>query len=140
FDVPMRRWLVAYAAVWPILIATLYGVRGVDRLLYDVARTCGTRKLATLARVTLPAALPSITSGIRISASIALLVAVTAEFVTGTNGIGAYMQLQQNAFRLPELYAAIVLVGILGYAVNVVLRTAEQHAVFWSGEKRLRSR
>jgi ABC-type nitrate/sulfonate/bicarbonate transport system permease component len=133
----MIRFVIAYAAVWPILISTLYGVRGGDRMLHDVATTSGVTRLGRLVHVTLPAALPSIATGIRVSASIALLVGVTAEFVAGTEGIGAYMQRQQLAFQLPEMYAAVVLVGFLGYAINVVLRAAQRRAVFWVGEERV---
>ena len=133
----MRRFVIAYAALWPILIHALYGVRGSDRLLHDVARTSGVTRLGRLVRVTLPDALPSITIGVRVSASIALLVAVTAEFLTGTGGIGSYMQQQQFAFRLPELYAAILLTALLGYAINVVLRVLERRVVFWVGEERV---
>jgi ABC-type nitrate/sulfonate/bicarbonate transport system permease component len=137
FGVPMRRWIVAYAALWPILMNALYGARGVDRVLHDVARTSGVGRLGRLVRVTLPAALPSIATGIRVSASIGLLVAVTAEWVSGTDGVGAYMQRQENAVQLPELYAAVVLVGALGYAVNRGLRATERRLVFWTGEQRL---
>ena len=89
-------------------------------------------------RVTLPAALPSIATGIRISASLALLVCVTAEFVVGTGGggIGSYMAVQQNAVRIPELYGAILAVALLGYFVNAGLRAAERRAIFWGGEER----
>jgi ABC-type nitrate/sulfonate/bicarbonate transport system permease component len=135
--VEMRRFVIAYAAVWPILINTLYGVHGSDDLLHDVARTSGATRLGALVRVTLPAALPSIATGIRVSAAAALQVGVTAEFLIGTDGIGAYMQSQQLAFNIPELYAAIVLVGILGYAIHVSLRIAERRVVFWVGEERL---
>jgi NitT/TauT family transport system permease protein len=135
-DLPLRRAIVAYAAVWPILIATMYGVRGVDGLLVDVARTSGANRFGTLVRVTLPASLPSIWSGIRLSASIALLVAVTVEFVNQNDGIGAYMTRQENALHLPELYAAIVLVGLLGLVINVALRFVERRVLFWSGEER----
>lgn len=138
--VPTVRFVVAYAALWPVLINTLYGVRGSDRLLHDVAKTSGVTSLGRLVRVTLPGALPSIATGIRVSASIALLVGVTAEFVTGTDGIGSYMQRQELAFRLPELYAAVVLVGVLGYVINVVLRVAQARVVFWVGEERLEQR
>ncbi len=134
--IPMRRFVIAYAALWPILINTLYGVRGSDRLLHDVARTSGVRGAGRLVWVTLPAALPSIATGIRVSASIALLVAVTAEFVTGTAGVGAYMQQQYAAYQLPEMYAAIVVTALLGYAINLVIRTAERRVVFWSAEER----
>jgi ABC-type nitrate/sulfonate/bicarbonate transport system permease component len=135
--IPMRRYLIAYAALWPILINTLYGVRGSDRIFHDVASTSGVTGAGRLVRVTLPAALPSIATGIRVSASIALLVAVTAEFVTGTAGLGAYMQQQQAAYRVPEMYAAIVVVALLGYAINLGLRLAERRVVFWSAEERV---
>ena len=138
--VPTSRFVIAYAALWPVLINTLYGVRGSDRLLHDVAKTSGVTSLGRLVRVTLPGALPSIATGVRVSASIALLVGVTAEFVTGTGGIGSYMQRQQLAFQLPELYAAVVLVGVLGYVINVVLRVAQARLAFWVGEERLELR
>ncbi len=95
-------------------------------------------RLGRLVRVTLPAASPSIATGIRVSASIGLLVAVTAEFVTGTEGIGAYMQQQQLAFQLPEMYAAVLLTALLGYTINVALRLTERRVLHWSGEERVR--
>jgi ABC-type nitrate/sulfonate/bicarbonate transport system permease component len=134
------RFVVAYAAVWPILINTIYGVRGTDHVLHDVARTSGVTGVGRMFRVALPAALPSIAAGIRVSASIALLVAVTTEFIIGLDGIGAYMQHQQQAFQIPELYAAVVLVGLVGYAINVGLRAAQRRIVFWAGEDRVGAR
>ena len=134
------RFVVAYACVWPILINTLYGVRGTDRMLHDVARASGVTRVGRMFRVALPAALPSIAAGIRLSASVALLVAVTTEFIIGLDGIGAYMQRQQQAFRLPELYAAVVLVGLTGYAINVVFRVVQRRALFWVGEDRAGAR
>ena len=139
FDVgtPMIRFVIAYAAVWPILVNTIYGVRGVDRMLHDVARTSGAGPAGRLVRVTLPAALPSIWTGIRVSAPIALLVCVTAEYLTITGGIGSYLQLKQNAGELPDMYAAVVLTALLGYAINVVLRATERRVLFWAGDERL---
>jgi ABC-type nitrate/sulfonate/bicarbonate transport system permease component len=134
--VPTVRFVVAYAAAWPILFNTLYGVRGVDRMLHDVARTSGVGRTGRLFRVTLPAALPSIAIGIRVSAAIALLVCVTAEYLVGAGGIGSYMERQQIANRLPEGYAAVVLVGLIGYLVNVGLRVLQRRTLFWSGEER----
>ena len=136
-DVPMRRFVVAFAAVWPILVNTIYGVRGTDPFLHDVARVSGLGRGGRLVRVTLPAAAPSIATGIRVSASLALLVCVTAEFVIGTGGgIGSYMQQQQSAVRIPEMYAAVIVVGLLGYLVNAGLRAAEHRFVFWVGDRR----
>jgi NitT/TauT family transport system permease protein len=136
FGIAANRFVVAFAAVWPILVNTVYGVRGGDRMLHDVARTSGVGSTGRLLRVTLPAALPNIAAGLRVSATIALLVCVTAEFRTGAGGIGAYMERQHFAHRIPELYAGVVLVTLLGFGVNVLLRTVQRHALFWAGEER----
>jgi len=127
---------VVYAAVWPILVNTIYGVRGVDRTLHDVARVSGVGRVGRLFRVTVPAALPSVATGIRISAAIALVVCVTAEYHTGAGGIGAYMRAQYDVLRTPELYAAVVLVALFGYGVNVGLRALQRRTLFWAGEER----
>ena len=137
---PMLRFVVAYAAVWPILVHTVYGIRGVDRMLYDVAASSGVTGVARLARVSVPAALPGIATGIRVSAGIALVVCVTAEFYFGTEGIGAYMQAQQAAYRIPELYAAVLLAGLIGLTIDVVLGRTLRRALFWVGEERAQPR
>ena len=137
FGIGAHRFVVAYAAAWPILIATIYGVRGADRMFDDVARMSGVGRTGRLFRVTLPAALPSIATGIRVSAAIALLVCVTAEFQTGAGGVGAYMEDQQFAGRLPELYAAVVLVSLFGFAVSAGLRAVQRRTLFWAGEERV---
>jgi ABC-type nitrate/sulfonate/bicarbonate transport system permease component len=137
---PMLRFVVAYAAVWPILVHTVYGIRGVDRMLYDVATTSGVTGVARVARVSVPAALPGIATGVRVGAAIALVVCVTAEFFFGTQGIGAYMQAQQAAYRIPELYAAVLLAGLIGLAIDAALRSTQRRALFWVGEERARRR
>jgi ABC-type nitrate/sulfonate/bicarbonate transport system permease component len=134
---PMIRFVIAYAVVWPILINTLYGVRAVDRTLLDVARTSDVSRIGTVIHVTLPAALPSIATGIRVGASIALVVCITAEYVAGTDGVGAYMRGQEGAFELSAMYAAVVAAGLLGYAIDVALRRAQRRVVFWAGEERV---
>ena len=79
----MRRWIVAYAAVWPILLNALYGARGVDRVLHDVARTSGVGAVRPARSSHAPRLAAEHRHGVRVSASIGLLVAVTAEFVSG---------------------------------------------------------
>ena len=135
---PAIRFLVAYAAVWPILVHTVYGVRGVDRMLHDVAATSGVIGTARLTRVSLPAALPAIVTGIRVSAALGLVVCVTAEYFVGSEGIGDYLNEHRVAYRLPELYAAAALTGIVGLAIDTLLRRGERRLVFWAGEERVR--
>ena len=133
---PMRVAVITYAAFWPLLISTLYGVRAVDPVALDTARSFGVPPFEALYRVTLPAALVSIATGLRVSASIALVVTVTTELVAGNSGLGFYVSQMEQANRLPPMYAAIVLTGILGYIVNALFFTLEKRVVFWSPASR----
>jgi ABC-type nitrate/sulfonate/bicarbonate transport system permease component len=128
----MRLVVVAYASFWPLLISTLYGVRGIDPLALDVARNFGVSGVEALWRVTLPSALASIMTGLRVSASIALVVTVTTELVAGNSGIGFYISQMEQANRLPPMYAAIVLTGILGTLLNAIFFRLDRHIVFWT--------
>jgi NitT/TauT family transport system permease protein len=127
----MRVFVIAFAAFWPILINTFYGVRAVDPVAIDTARNFGISGARILWRVTLPSALPSIATGFRISAAIALVLTITAELIAGNSGIGYYVAQTELANRLPEMYAGILFAGILGYALNLLFRTIEQRVLFW---------
>ncbi len=127
----MRISVIAFAAFWPILINTFYGVRAVDPVAIDTARNFGLSRAAILWRIMLPSALPSIATGFRISAAIALVLTITAELIAGTSGVGFYVARMEQAHRLPEMFAGILFTGILGYALNVLFRTIEQKVLFW---------
>jgi ABC-type nitrate/sulfonate/bicarbonate transport system permease component len=129
---PMRVAVITYASFWPLLISTLYGVRAVDPVALDTARNFGVPPFEALYRVTLPAALVSIATGLRVSASIALVVTVTTELVAGNSGLGFYVSQMEQASRLPSMYAGILLTGILGYVINLIFFTLERKIVFWS--------
>jgi NitT/TauT family transport system permease protein len=128
----MRLSIVTYAAFWPLLISTLYGVRGIDPLALDVARNFGITGAEALRRVTLPSALTSIMTGLRVSSSIALVVTVTTELIAGNSGIGFYISQMEQANRLPPMYAAIVLTGILGFCLNQLGLQLDKRVVFWT--------
>jgi ABC-type nitrate/sulfonate/bicarbonate transport system permease component len=128
----MRISVISYAAFWPLLINTIYGVRAIDPLALDVARNFGITGAAALWRVTLPSALASIATGFRISATIALVVTITTELIAGNSGIGFYISQMEQANRLPEMYAGILLTGILGYLLNTLFVTLERRIVFWT--------
>lgn len=128
----MRISVISYAAFWPLLINTIYGVRAIDPLALDVARNFGITGAAALWRVTLPSALASIATGFRISATIALVVTITTELIAGNSGIGFYISQMEQANRLPPMYAGILLTGILGYLLNSLFVTLERRIVFWT--------
>jgi ABC-type nitrate/sulfonate/bicarbonate transport system permease component len=128
----MRISVISYAAFWPLLINTIYGVRAIDPLALDVARNFGITGAAALWRVTLPSALANIATGFRISSTIALVVTITTELIAGNSGIGFYISQMEQANRLPPMYAGILLTGILGYLLNTLFVTLERRLVFWT--------
>lgn len=129
---PMRITVIAYAALWPILFNTFYGVRAIDPVAVDTARNFGLSSTQILYRVTLPSALASIATGFRVSAAIAIHLTITAELVAGSSGIGYYVGQMQQVGRNPEMYAGVLLAGILGYVLNSLFRVIEQRGVFWN--------
>jgi NitT/TauT family transport system permease protein len=129
----MRVLLVAYAALWPILFNTIYGIREVDALARETARAYGLSRLAILRRISLPAAAPFIYTGVRISAGIALILAISAELIAGGGpGIGTWM-ISNSETGVPRelLYAGIVVTGLLGLAINGLLSAGERRLFRW---------
>ncbi|MCI2423767.1 ABC transporter permease [Saccharopolyspora sp. K220] len=134
----MRFSVVTYAAIWPILYNTYYGVRGVEQLGIDTARNFGIPRSRIIRSVVLRSALPSVTTGLRISSSIALILTVTAELVAGTNGLGYFIAQAEQTSRLADMYAGIALTGILGYLLNGLFIAVERRALFWDQSYRER--
>jgi ABC-type nitrate/sulfonate/bicarbonate transport system permease component len=128
---PMKRFVVAYAALWPVLINTLYGVRAVDPVLLDTARTFRLGPLRSTLRVILPAAAPYIATGLRISTSIALVLVITAELVASRNGLGYFVRASEQASRVPEVYAGVLTIAVLGYLLNALFVAVEGRALAW---------
>jgi NitT/TauT family transport system permease protein len=129
----MRVALIVFAAIWPILFNTIYGIRDVDPVARDTARAYGFGRLAILRKVSLRWASPFIFTGIRISAAIALILAVSTELIAGGGpGIGTWM-LQHSETGVPRelLYAAIVVAGLLGLLINSVMSAGERRLFFW---------
>ncbi len=129
----MRVVLVAYACTWPILVNSISGARAVDPLARDTARAFRLGPAAVLWRVTLPSAAPFAYTGIRISAAIALIVAVSAELIAGGGaGIGTWMlSVSQAGVSRDLLYAGIVVTGMLGVLLDALLLVGERRLFGW---------
>lgn len=129
--------LVCYAATWPLLVNVVYGVRDTDPVALDTARAYGLGWFARVWHVTLPSALPYLFTGLRLSASVALILAVTAELVIGSPGLGQLIvQVQAAGDAVPLTYALIVVSGLLGLAVNLFTRSAERYLLRWHQSRR----
>lgn len=128
--------LVVYAATWPLLVNVVYGVRDTDPVATDTARAYRLGRLARVRHVTLPSALPYLMTGLRLSASVALILAVTAELVIGSPGLGQIIVQAQAAGAVPLTYALIVVSGLLGLAVNLLARAVERYVLRWHASQR----
>jgi NitT/TauT family transport system permease protein len=132
---PMRTQVVAivFAAVWPVLINTISGVRSVDPVAVATLRSFGFGPLSVAVRVALPSAAPFIATGIRIAASLAFIVAVAVELVTtGVTGLGAYaIVTESGTVDLTPLLALAVWSGLFGLVINGVFTAADRRAFRW---------
>ncbi|MFM9968450.1 MAG: ABC transporter permease [Burkholderiales bacterium] len=131
-DDGLKVFVVAFAVFFPVLINTASGVASVDNVYLQVARTFGLSRLATLWRVVLPACLPHILAGMRISLALALIVTVVVELTAGSQGIGHYVMSMQFASRAADMYAAIVMLTVVGYALNRGFVAFESRLLHWS--------
>jgi ABC-type nitrate/sulfonate/bicarbonate transport system permease component len=123
--------LVVYASFWQVLIQTLYGVQDVDPVAEETARSYGLGAWARVRHVLWPTALPYVMTGVRLAAAVALILAVTAELVIGAPGLGRRIAVAQSSQAVPEMYALIVVTGLLGLLINVGARAVERRALAW---------
>ena len=123
--------VVAYAAFFPILLNTIAGVRTVDPLLIRAAHSLGLGRLRLFAKVILPSAVPTIFTGIRMGGAGAILVLVAAEMVGAKAGLGFLIVNSQNSFLIPDMYAGILAIALLGLAVNTLLVALERRFSRW---------
>ena len=136
----MKIFIIAFGTVWPILLNTTDGVRGVDSMLHEMSRVYGLGRVQHLVQVVLPAASPQMFVGIRLSLSIGLVLMVVSEMVASTNGLGYFVLLSQQTFAIREMWAGILLLGIIGYVVNVAFVALERRVLAWHTGRRAAAR
>ncbi len=126
FDEPMKVVVVTLAAMWPILLNTRTGVRGVDPVLLDAARSLRLSPARTVLRVLLPSVMPAVVLGIRVATPIALVITLLVEYLTAVNGLGALVGEAQRTFQPARVYALIVVAGLVSLVVNTGIRVVEE--------------
>jgi ABC-type nitrate/sulfonate/bicarbonate transport system permease component len=135
----MRIVLIAFGCVWPVLLNTIEGTRTVDPLQLDTASAFKLPRRARLWHIILPAAMPKIFAGIRVSLALAVILMVVSELVASTNGIGYRIQNAQIMFLLTDMWCGIVLLAVIGYTLNAVFLKVEDTVLNWHRGARGRS-
>jgi len=98
-------FLAVFGAFWPLLVQSIYGVRDVDPVANDTGRSFGLGRFERLYRITLPSAVPYVWTGLRISSTVALILAFTAELFMGTGGLGQRMNVADSFGLIDQVYA-----------------------------------
>lgn len=127
----MKVTIVALAVFFPIVISTIQGVAGVDRVLIECGRTFGHGQSGIILRIILPAALPMIFAGMRVALGFGLIMVVLAEMFAGTGGVGYMIIDLQRSFRVVGMYAWLVVLAVLGYILNAGFVAMERRIVTW---------
>jgi sulfonate transport system permease protein len=123
--------VIAFGSVWPTLTAAVQGFATLEPRLRDVARLLNLSRTAVIWKIGLPNALPDIAVGMRLSLTIALILSVIGEMLAGQEGLGTAILLAARAFRAPDLYAGIVLLGVIGLAGSQALLILERRHARW---------
>ena len=122
---------IAFFCLFPILLNTIDGVRAIEPTLIETARSYGVPRAERIRRLVLPAASPQIAAGMRTSLSLAVIMMVLAEWFSSTNGVGYVLLDAKNTFQMAPMWATILLIGLLGYLLNVLFLLAERRALRW---------
>lgn len=123
--------LVVYAAFWQVLVQVLYGVADVDPVVRDTARSYRFSRWAIIRTVIWPTAMPYVVTGFRLAASVALILEITAELIIGVPGLGQQIGVAQSSGAVTQTYALVLVVGLIGVAVNASARAVERRALRW---------
>lgn len=126
-----KTGFITYATFFPMFLATVHAVRQVDPLLLRAAQSLGARRRQLFLRVILPAALPEIFTGLRLGLGLAFFVIVISEFIAAEHGLGYLINDGRNFFLVPQMLGAAMLLGLLGYAGNALVRAVERVVLRW---------
>jgi sulfonate transport system permease protein len=127
----LTLFVLAFGAVWPILLGAIDGVKGISTTLHDLRRTYRLERSTWLLKVALPAASPQIFAGIRTSVALAIVLLVPAQAVGATAGLGFQLRQAADLFQFPRVWAAVIMFAVLGYMLNLLLGLVERRALYW---------
>jgi ABC-type nitrate/sulfonate/bicarbonate transport system permease component len=122
---------ITYATFFPMFLTTVHAVRQIDPLLLRAAQSLGAGHRQLFLRVILPAALPDVLTGLRLGVALAFFVIVISEFIGAEQGLGYLINDGRNFFLVPQMLGAAIVLGLLGYAGNALVRLLERRLLRW---------
>ncbi|MFF7170636.1 ABC transporter permease [Streptomyces pseudovenezuelae] len=127
----MKVTVIASGCVWPILLNTVEGVRAVDPVMLETARSYGITGQSRLRNLVLRSASPQIFAGLRQALSIGIILMVISEMFAASNGIGFTIVQFQRSFAVPDMWTGILVLGLLGFLLSVVFQVVERRVLAW---------
>ncbi|NJP46355.1 ABC transporter permease [Actinacidiphila epipremni] len=127
----MKLIVIASGCLWPVLLNTVEGVRAVDQVMIETARSYRLPAPARLRHLVLPAASPQIFAGLRQALSIGIILMVISEMFAASNGLGFAIVDFQRSFAIPEMWSGILLLGLLGFVLSMLFQLVERRALAW---------
>jgi ABC-type nitrate/sulfonate/bicarbonate transport system permease component len=129
-------FLATFGAFWPLLVQTMYGVHDTDPIAVDTARSFKVPGWERLGKITLPSAVPYIMTGLRISSTVALILAFTAELFMGTPGLGQKLNFAEAYGLTNQVYALALATGFLGVGIHYAMVAFERRVLRWHPSQR----
>jgi ABC-type nitrate/sulfonate/bicarbonate transport system permease component len=127
----MSLAVIAFGAIWPVLLASVHGFSSVQPELADVSSVLGFGRREFLQKIAFPSALPDIVAGLRVSLAIALILTVVTEMQSSLAGLGWDIFFAQRSYRSADLYAGLILLAVLGFTANHLIMLLEKRALRW---------
>lgn len=123
--------IIVFASFWQVFVQVLYGVADIDAVARDTARSFGLSRGSRFRHLIFPSSLPYLMTGIRLAATVALILAITAEMTIGNPGLGNSLIVARSAGDWVRVYALVVVTGMLGLIVNLIFRVIEHRSLSW---------
>lgn len=127
----MSTAVIAFGSIWPVLLAAVQGFSTVEPRLYEMAAAMRMSAWDRFCKVSLPGAMPDILAGAKVGLAVALILAVVTEMQASLPGLGQSILMAQRSFRTPELYAGVVMLGMIGFGATLLLQWVERRILKW---------
>ena len=128
--------LIVFACVWPMLLQTIYGVRDIDAVAHDTFRSYRIRRRDVVTRLVLPTSWPYLATGMRLAATVSLLLTLSTEIVAPAPGLGQRIAVAQVGGAISEMYAYIFIAGLVGVLINLLFTKVERFTLRWHPSQR----